>query len=346
MTPTTPTTIKYRAAVLHGVRAPMTVENSGRRPARAGRCAGADQGRRPLPYRSRSHYGVAALSLADRARARGGGGRRAGRPRRAGPQASATMSCCRGIRIAVIASTATAICRSCAKPISRTGRRRSPSMAPAARALADGRELKQLMFLGAFAEYAVVADHQAIVVPRELPFDRACLIGCGVMTGVGAALNIATVGYGDTVMVIGCGAVGLSAVQGARLAGAGEIIAVDLDTAKLALAERVGATSIVDARGEDPAAIARERRPDAARMWSSRPPANRPRFASVSRQCARRRSHLARQDRCRRGCGVPLGQPDEDKRIRRVELWRGTAGARFSAPRPRLSRRKAQARRI
>ncbi|MGC2414803.1 MAG: Zn-dependent alcohol dehydrogenase [Stellaceae bacterium] len=123
--------------------------------------------------------------------------------------------------------------------------------------LGDGRELKRLMFLGAFAEYAVVADHQAIVVPRELPFDRACLIGCGVMTGVGAALNIATIGYGDTVMVIGCGAVGLSAVQGARLAGAGEIIAVDLDTAKLALAERVGATSIVDARAEDPAAIAR-----------------------------------------------------------------------------------------
>ncbi len=123
--------------------------------------------------------------------------------------------------------------------------------------LRDGHEVRQLMFLGAFAEYAVVADHQAIVVPKELPFDRACLIGCGVMTGVGAVLNIATVGYGDTVMVIGCGAVGLAAVQGARLAGAGEIIAVDLDPAKLALAERVGATAQVDARREDPAAVAR-----------------------------------------------------------------------------------------
>jgi S-(hydroxymethyl)glutathione dehydrogenase/alcohol dehydrogenase len=123
--------------------------------------------------------------------------------------------------------------------------------------LRDGHEVGQLMFLGAFAEYAVVADHQAIVVPKELPFDRACLIGCGVMTGVGAALNIAAIGYGDTVMVIGCGAVGLAAVQGARLAGAGEIIAVDLDPAKLALAERVGATSRVDARHEDPAAVAR-----------------------------------------------------------------------------------------
>ncbi len=123
--------------------------------------------------------------------------------------------------------------------------------------LRDGREVKQLMFLGAFAEYAIVANHQAIVVPKELPFDRACLIGCGVMTGVGAALNIARIGFGDTVMVIGCGAVGLAAVQGARLAGAGEIIAVDLDPAKLALAERVGATSSVDARRADPIAVAK-----------------------------------------------------------------------------------------
>jgi S-(hydroxymethyl)glutathione dehydrogenase / alcohol dehydrogenase len=123
--------------------------------------------------------------------------------------------------------------------------------------LKDGCELKQLMFIGAFGEYAVVADHQAIPMPKELPFDRACLIGCGVMTGVGAALNVARIGYGDTVMVIGCGAVGLSAVQGARLAGAGEIIAVDLDGDKLALAERVGATLSVNARRENPVAIAK-----------------------------------------------------------------------------------------
>jgi len=123
--------------------------------------------------------------------------------------------------------------------------------------LADGSEVRQLMFLGAFAEYAIVADHQAIAVPQELPFDRACLIGCGVMTGVGAALNVAAIGYGDTVMVIGCGAVGLAAVQGARLAGAGAVIAVDLDRAKLALAERLGATSVINAASEDVAAIVR-----------------------------------------------------------------------------------------
>jgi S-(hydroxymethyl)glutathione dehydrogenase/alcohol dehydrogenase len=123
--------------------------------------------------------------------------------------------------------------------------------------LKDGCELKQLMFIGAFGEYAVVADHQAIPMPKELPFDRACLIGCGVMTGVGAALNVARIAYGDAVMVIGCGAVGLSAVQGARLAGAGQIIAVDLDDNKLALTERVGATARINAKREDPVAIAK-----------------------------------------------------------------------------------------
>jgi S-(hydroxymethyl)glutathione dehydrogenase/alcohol dehydrogenase len=112
-------------------------------------------------------------------------------------------------------------------------------------------ELKQLMFLGAFAEYCVVAACQAIVVPKEMPFDCACLIGCGVMTGVGAALNVATIEYGSTVLVIGCGAVGLSAVQGARLAGAGAIIAVDLDDAKLELAARLGAAAGLNAGRDD-----------------------------------------------------------------------------------------------
>jgi S-(hydroxymethyl)glutathione dehydrogenase/alcohol dehydrogenase len=113
------------------------------------------------------------------------------------------------------------------------------------------------MFLGAFGEYCIVPAEQAIVVPKEIPFDRACLIGCGVMTGVGGALNVASIDYGSTVMVIGCGAVGLSAVQGARLAGAGEIVAVDLDDKKLALAERVGATTLVNAARENAVAVAK-----------------------------------------------------------------------------------------
>src|SRR5438067_10598029 len=107
-------------------------------------------------------------------------------------------------------------------------------------ALADGRSLQQLMFLGTFGEYCIVTEQQAIPVPREIPFDRACLIGCGVMTGAGAALNLARIGRADTALIIGCGAVGLSAVQGARLGGAAEIIAADIDEAKLGLALRMG----------------------------------------------------------------------------------------------------------
>ncbi len=123
--------------------------------------------------------------------------------------------------------------------------------------LDDGRELQQLMFLGSFGEYCIVADQQAVVVPRDMPFDRACLIGCGVMTGVGAGLNLGAIAYGDTVMVIGCGAVGLAAVQGARLAGAGAIIAVDLNPDKLTLAASMGATHMIDASKDDPVAVAK-----------------------------------------------------------------------------------------
>jgi S-(hydroxymethyl)glutathione dehydrogenase/alcohol dehydrogenase len=118
--------------------------------------------------------------------------------------------------------------------------------------LPDGRELRHLMFLGAFGQYCIVPEQQAIVVAREIPFDRACLIGCAVMTGVGAALNIAAVAYGETVMVMGCGAVGLAAVQGARMAGADRIIAVDLDDKKLTLAELMGATHSVNVHRSDP----------------------------------------------------------------------------------------------
>src|SRR3954462_12182894 len=117
--------------------------------------------------------------------------------------------------------------------------------------LADGRPLQQLMFLGSFGEYCVVSDQQAIPVPKEIAFDRACLIGCGVMTGAGAALNLGAIAHGDSVMVIGCGAVGLAAVQGARLGGAAAIIAVDIDPAKLELAMQMGATCGIDGSKQD-----------------------------------------------------------------------------------------------
>lgn len=105
-----------------------------------------------------------------------------------------------------------------------------------------GAPVHQLAYLGSFAEVCVVNEQCAVKVPREIPFNRACLIGCGVMTGVGAAIHIARIEKGATVTVIGCGAVGLSAVQGARLAGASRVIAVDRQREKLDLAAVVGAT--------------------------------------------------------------------------------------------------------
>jgi len=120
-----------------------------------------------------------------------------------------------------------------------------------------GQPVRTMMHIAAFAEYAIVTDDCAIAIPPEMPLDRACLLGCGVLTGVGAATRIADLRYADTAMVIGCGAVGLSAVQGARLAGASRIMAVDLDDAKLALARDLGATHTVNARTADPVAEVR-----------------------------------------------------------------------------------------
>ncbi len=98
------------------------------------------------------------------------------------------------------------------------------------------------------AEYTVVPESGAIRVPKEIPFDRACLIGCGVMTGVGAVIRKACVAPGSSVVVIGCGAVGLNAIQGARLAGAAAIAAVDIDDAKLIQAQTFGATHVISAK--------------------------------------------------------------------------------------------------
>lgn len=115
----------------------------------------------------------------------------------------------------------------------------------------DAAPMHQLMYLGGFADYAVVPAQQAIRVPDAMPFDRAALLGCGVMTGFGAATRIAGLRWGDTALVIGCGAVGLSAVQGCALAGATQVVAVDPNPARRQLAQALGATHAV---GPDDAA--------------------------------------------------------------------------------------------
>jgi S-(hydroxymethyl)glutathione dehydrogenase / alcohol dehydrogenase len=121
----------------------------------------------------------------------------------------------------------------------------------ASRLSIDGRKLHHFSVVSSHAEYCVVPETGAIVVPKEMPFDRACLIGCGVMTGVGGAARVARIEGGASVAVIGCGAVGLNAVQGAMLQRADTIIALDRDPARLAMARLFGATHAVDAGGND-----------------------------------------------------------------------------------------------
>ena len=101
--------------------------------------------------------------------------------------------------------------------------------------------------VGSLAEYSVVRAAQTVVVPREIPLDLIALAGCGVTTGLGAVFNTARVGPGDRVAVVGCGGVGLNVIQGARLAGASTIVAIDPLPGKLDLASDLGATHCVDA---------------------------------------------------------------------------------------------------
>jgi S-(hydroxymethyl)glutathione dehydrogenase/alcohol dehydrogenase len=116
----------------------------------------------------------------------------------------------------------------------------------------NGQPVTQFANLSSYAEKMLVHEHALVKIPDDMPLDRAALIGCGVTTGVGAVLNTAKIEPGSTVAVFGCGGVGLSAIQGARIGGARMIIAVDTVESKLATARELGATHSVDASSGDP----------------------------------------------------------------------------------------------
>ncbi|MBU7600046.1 S-(hydroxymethyl)mycothiol dehydrogenase [Streptomyces sp. P38-E01] len=124
--------------------------------------------------------------------------------------------------------------------------------------LTDGTPLSPALGIGAFAEKTLVAAGQCTKVDPAVDPAVAGLLGCGVMAGIGAAINTGQVGRGDSVAVIGCGGVGDAAVAGARLAGAARIIAVDVDPRKLETARTFGATHTVDATATDPVEAIRE----------------------------------------------------------------------------------------
>ena len=114
-----------------------------------------------------------------------------------------------------------------------------------------GEHMNQFLNLSSFAEQIVTHEHALVKVREDMPMDLAALIGCGVVTGYGAVVHTAKVEPGSTVAVIGCGGIGLSTVNAAQLAGAGRVIAIDKDPAKLELAKKFGATDTVDPSAGD-----------------------------------------------------------------------------------------------
>ncbi|MFD5121922.1 Zn-dependent alcohol dehydrogenase [Streptomyces sp. NPDC058385] len=134
--------------------------------------------------------------------------------------------------------------------------RRAQGDAP--RLTMDGQAIAQIGDLGGFAEKALVHERNLVVIDDDIALDRAALLGCAVITGAGATKNAAKVRFGDTVAVIGCGGVGLNVVQGAAIAGARRVIALDLQPAKLELARKFGATDVINS-GEEKDVVGRVR---------------------------------------------------------------------------------------
>ena len=122
----------------------------------------------------------------------------------------------------------------------------------------NGGDMHQFFSLSAFAEYMLIHEHALVKIRKDMPLDRAALIGCGVTTGFGAVINTARIEVGSTVAVIGCGGVGLSAINGAAIAGAGRIIAIDVKGSKLNVAKHFGATDVIDASKTDPVEAVKE----------------------------------------------------------------------------------------
>jgi S-(hydroxymethyl)glutathione dehydrogenase/alcohol dehydrogenase len=129
---------------------------------------------------------------------------------------------------------------------------RRPKGAEPRLAMPDGGTMFQYLNLSSFAEQMLVHEHALVAIRPDMPLDRAALIGCGVMTGVGAVMHTSNVRPGETVAVIGCGGVGLSAINGAAIAGAGRIIAIDMSPAKDNMAKSFGATDFLCAADGDP----------------------------------------------------------------------------------------------
>ncbi len=141
----------------------------------------------------------------------------------------------------------------CPSPDTQRGKEEPPRLAQP-----DGGSMTQYLNLSAFAEHMLVHEHACTAIRKDMPLDRAALIGCAVTTGIGAVTHTANVRPGETVAVIGCGGVGLATINGALIAGAGRIIAIDRQPSKLEMAKTFGATDVIDASAGDVAKRVRE----------------------------------------------------------------------------------------
>ena len=157
----------------------------------------------------------------------------------------------------------------------------------------NGQPFRQFIGISSYAEKMLLHENSLVRIDPELPLDHAALVGCGVLTGVGAALRSSGLEAGQTVAVFGCGGVGLSIVQGARIGGARQIIAVDMFDSKREMAKRVGATHFVNSeRGRPGQGGARADRRRSASITPSR--------RSATPSCAARRSRAWRSAAPRR----------------------------------------------
>lgn len=167
---------------------------------------------------------------------------------------SAVSSVRPGDHVVVAPAGSCGMCGWCSRGLSQhcthLAREREPGQG--SRLARGGSAVTQFVGIGGFAEEMLVRESSLAVVPTAMPLDKAALLGCAVITGLGAVRHSARVAFGDTVAVIGCGGVGLSAVQGALLCGASRVVAVDRMPEKLNLASALGATDVVDASQEDP----------------------------------------------------------------------------------------------
>ena len=135
----------------------------------------------------------------------------------------------------------------CTSPETKRARTEAPRLREG-----DAGTMNQFLNLSSFAEYMLIHEHACTAIRKDMPLDRAALIGCSVTTGVGAVIHTSNVRPGETVAVIGCGGVGLAAINGAAIAGAGRIIAIDTQGSKLNLAKEFGATDVINPADGDP----------------------------------------------------------------------------------------------